>query len=662
MCGISGILNINVQSIRLSEDIIRGMISILRHRGPDETGLYVDPDIHLGHSRLSILDLAGGTQPMSTEDKRFWIIYNGEVFNYIELRQGLEKSGHRFSTQTDTEVILHLYQEQGPACLSALNGQFAIAIWDRKKKELFLARDRVGICPLYYTVTGGRFVFGSEIKALFMHPDVSREIDPLSLQQVFTCWTTIGERTIFKNIFALRPGHYLTIRKNTGPVEQKPYWHLPYRVPEQQRKDNREEASEQLKDILEDAVRLRLRADVPVGAYLSGGLDSSIITAIIAGRFNNRLRTFSIGFAEKVFDEAGFQAQMVQALKTDHSQTRITNQQVTEFFSQVIWHSEIPLLRTGPVPLYMLSKLVRQNGFKVVLTGEGADEVFGGYNIYKEAKVRAFWARQPDSIYRPLLLERLYPYIFDNPSKNRALLQKFFSVTKKDLEDPLMSHQKRWANTGRCTTFFSTSVRDALTGAAPRDTIAAYLPENFAHRDIFSRAQWLETSIFMSNYLLTSQGDRVAMANSVELRLPYLDHRVIDFAAQLPAHWKIQGLEEKYMLKKAFRDRLPANITKRAKQPYRAPIGPAFFNDDNTLVHDFASEERLKSTGIFDAKKVSHLFQKCLSKPNAAVSESENMAVVGIISTQLLYDHFVKNFPGRQIELAEPDKVVRNET
>lgn len=666
MCGISGIFDLNAKNGALSEDIIRGMISILRHRGPDETGLYIDPAIQLGHSRLGIIDLAGGTQPLSTPDGNLWIIYNGEVFNYIELKKDLEKRGHRFTTQTDTEVILHLYQEQGPACLSSLNGQFAIAIWDSRKRELFLARDRVGICPLYYTVAGGRFMFASEIKALFMNPAVSREIDPLSLQQIFTCWTTVGERTVFKNVYALRPGHYMTIRQDAGPGEQQLFWRLPYCLPEHQWMGSREDAAEQLRDILEDAVRLRLRADVPVGAYLSGGLDSSIITSVIANRFNNRLRTFSIGFAEKIFDEAGFQAEMVRALNTDHRQIRITNQQVADFFGRVVWHGEIPLLRTGPVLLYMLSKLVRENGFKVVLTGEGADEIFGGYNIYKEAKVRAFWAKQPGSRYRPLLLERLYPYIFDNPSRNRAFLRKFFSVSKQDLDDPLMSHQKRWANTGRSTTFFGDSVRDAVAGYDPRDAIAASLPEGFGSRGIFSRAQWLEMNIFMSNYLLTSQGDRVAMANSVELRLPYLDHRVIDFAARLPAHWKIQGLEEKYMLKKAFCDRLPPSITKRAKQPYRAPIGPAFFNGEpaggNSFIQDIAGEAQLKSTGIFDAKKTTHLFQKCLSRPNAAVSESENMAVVGIISTQLLYDQFVKNFPGKQFEPTEPDKVVRCES
>ncbi|MDZ7833604.1 MAG: asparagine synthase (glutamine-hydrolyzing) [Desulfobacterales bacterium] len=657
MCGIAGILNSSSNDI-LSEDIILRMISILKHRGPDESGVYFDDHIHMGQARLSILDLEGGVQPIPNEDKTLWIVYNGEVFNYTELRSDLEKQGHRFTTQTDTEVIVHLYEEMGSGCLSELNGQFAIAIWDVRKKELFLARDRVGICPLYYTFHNGRLLFASEIKALFMDDQAAREIDLTSLKQIFTCWTTIGSRTIFKNINALCPGHFMIIKEGSDPGLQQPYWHIPYYTPEQRWAGTIEEAEAELRNILEDAVRLRLRADVPVGAYLSGGLDSSVLTSIIAGKFNNRLKTFSIGFEEKAFDEAAFQTEMVQSLKTDHHPTRITNKEVRENFSKVIWHCEKPLLRTGPVPLYMLSGFVRDNRFKVVLTGEGADEVFGGYNIFKEAKIRSFWARQPDSKYRPLLLERLYPYIFENPSRNRAFLQKFFSVTRKDLDDPLMSHRKRWANTQRCTTFFNKEMLDELKNENPVSDISARLPGDFTRRDSFARAQWLEMDLFMSNYLLTSQGDRMAMANSVELRVPFLDHRLIDFAARLPAHWKIHGLDEKYLLKRAFKDQLPQNITRRPKQPYRAPVGQAFFSSGDPM-GDLICEDQLASAGIFDLKKVRHLFRKCLSRENGPGSESENMAVVGILSTQIIHEQFIKNFDSHKTHPAKPDKVIR---
>jgi len=657
MCGIAGILNLSSSDI-ISEEIILRMISILKHRGPDESGVYFDDHIHMGQARLSILDLEGGAQPIPNEDKTLWIVYNGEVFNYTELRSDLEKKGHRFTTQTDTEVILHLYEEMGSDCLTELNGQFAIAIWNARKKELFLARDRVGICPLYYTFHNGRLLFASEIKALFMDDRVTREIDLTSLKQIFTCWTTIGSRTIFKNINALCPGHFMIIKEGSDPGLQQPYWHIPYYTPEQRWAGPIEEAETELRHILEDAVRLRLRADVPVGAYLSGGLDSSVLTSIIAGKFNNRLKTFSIGFEEKAFDEAAFQTEMVQSLNTDHHQTSITNKEVRENFSKVIWHCEKPLLRTGPVPLYMLSGFVRDNRFKVVLTGEGADEVFGGYNIFKEAKIRSFWARQPDSKYRPLLLERLYPYIFENPSRNRAFLQKFFSVTRKDLDDPLMSHRKRWANTQRCTTFFNKEMLDESKNENPVSDISARLPGDFQRRDNFARAQWLEMDLFMSNYLLTSQGDRMAMANSVELRVPFLDHRLIDFAARLPDHWKIHGLDEKYLLKKAFRDKLPKNITRRPKQPYRAPIGQAFFSSGDPM-GDLICEDQLASAGIFDLKKVRHLFRKCLSRETGPGSESENMAVVGILSTQMIHEQFIKNFDSQKTQPAKPGKIIR---
>lgn len=658
MCGISGILNISADD-RIPEDLVLRMLSILKHRGPEQTGAYMDSTLHMGQARLGIIGLDGGLQPIANEDESLWIVCNGEIFNYVELRQDLENRGHRFTTDTDTEVVLHLYEEMGPDCLPELNGQFAIAIRDCRSKALFLARDRVGICPLYYTFQNGRCLFASEIKALFMDPRVPREIDPGALQQVFTCWTPIGARTIFKNIHSLRPGHYMCIREGTAPGEPQPFWHIPY-FPQESRWDGTlEDAADELRHILEDAVRLRLRADVAVGAYMSGGLDSAIITAIIAGKFNNRLKTFSIGFEEKAFDEAGYQDDMVRALHTEHYQTRISNRQVRENFSRVIWHCEKPLLRTGPVPLFMLSGFVRDNRFKVVLTGEGADEVFGGYNIFKEAKIRSFWARQPASECRPLLLERLYPYIFENPARNRAFLQKFFAVTRQDLDDPLMSHRRRWANTRRATTFFSKELQAELRDEDPAAEMLARLPEGFSGRDGFSRAQWLEMDLFMSNYLLTSQGDRVAMANSVELRVPFLDHRLINFAARLPAHWKIHGLNEKYLLKKAFRDQLPENIIRRAKQPYRAPIGQVFFNGAADPLEDIICKDQLAAAGIFDPEKVMHLFRKCQNQSHGPTSESENMAVVGILSTQLIQEQFITNFAGRQVRPAEPDKLIR---
>ena len=637
MCGIAGILNPGSDG----EASITRMISTLQHRGPDEAGVYVDPGVALGHCRLSIVGLDDGSQPISNEDGTLWIVYNGEVFNYPELKEELQIKGHLFKTGTDTEVLVHLYEEYGKAGLKMVNGQFAFAIWDTLKKELFLARDRVGIRPLYYYHAPGRFLFASEIKALFVDPSLPREIDPVALHQVFTFWTTLTPRTSFQEIYELPPGHYQVVR-NGAIVEQKPFWEIPYYAREQRYAGSCQEAVEELRSLLLDAVRFRLRADVPVGAYLSGGLDSSIITSLISRHFNNRLRTFSIGFQEADFDETPYQRELVKYLGTEHSELLISNQDIREAFPRVILHCEKPLLRTAPVPMFLLSKMVRDNHFKVVLTGEGADEVFGGYDIFKEGKIRQFWHKFPDSSRRPLLLERLHPYIFKDPERSKMMLQKFYAVDEEDIADPFFSHRIRWRNTGKNELFFSEeTLARALSGYCTESALLERLPAGFQDRDPLSKAQFLEMDIFLSNYLLSSQGDRVAMGNSLELRLPFLDYRVIDFAAKLPPSWKIKALDEKYLLKRGFRDILPRSIVARPKQPYRAPIREVFFSGASSYVEELLSDDYLLKTGYFNPAKSRRLVDKYRQSDQLIASETQNMALVGILSTQLLHHHFI---------------------
>lgn len=634
------------------------MIAILRHRGPDGTGMYLDPYIGLGHARLSIIDLEGGAQPISNEDGSLWIVYNGEVFNYIELREDLLRKGHRFSTESDTEVILHLYEDLGPGCLQELNGQFALAIWDSSKRELFLARDRVGIRPLFFTVANGRLFFASEIKAIFLAREVSREMDLEALSQVFTLWTTLTPRTVFKEVHELPPGHFMRVRD--GRISQEAYWSIPFYPDESRTKGSVEQAKEELLEHLKAAVRLRLRSDVPVGAYMSGGLDSSLVTAIISKNFDNRLRTFSMGFEEGAFDESPYQDEMQRFLGTEHSRIVIDNEMIGNHFPDTLWHCETPLMRTGPVPLYLLSGHVRDSGFKVVVTGEGADEIFGGYNLFRETKVRHFWAKRPDSRLRPLLLQRLYPYIFREASRDRVFLQRFFSVAPGDLDDPLFSHQVRWKNNLKTTHFFSEAVLASLRGYDPLQDVRSRLPQGFRHRDDLSKAQFLEMILFLSNYLLSSQGDRVAMAHSLEIRLPYLDWRVIDFAARLPAKWKIHGLNEKYILKKASKGMVTDSVSGRPKQPYRAPIREAFLMGRAwKYVEHFLSEECLKSAGYFNVKMVNGLVSKLRKTNLPLTSEVQNMALVGVLSTQLVHHQFIEDFPGREVAPVTPDKVIR---
>ena len=638
MCGISGILNLT-EAQPISEEYLYRMNAILSHRGPDEAGLYVDDWIGLTHRRLNIIDLTKGTQPIHNEDQSLWIIYNGETFNFPELREELLRKGHKFYTHSDTEVIVHLYEEDGHDCLKRLNEQFALAIWDSSKKELFLARDRLGIRPLFYTIENNRLYFASEIKALLTIPEIRRRIDKETLDQIFTFWTPLPGKTIFENIQELLPGHYLTASE--GKISIQPYWQLSFSSKEDYYNSEQDSFIEQVRETFIDAVRIRLRADVKVGSYLSGGLDSSGVTATIKNQFNNQLETFGMRFSEPDFDEGNFQNQLVNHLNIKHHDIFIKNKDIANAFAHVIWHCEQPILRTAPVPLYLLSNLVKESGYKVVLTGEGGDEIFAGYNIFKEAKIRNFWGRYPDSRLRPLLLRRLYPYIL-NDSRLQSTLKSFFGKDIDLPEDPFFSHSIRWENTSRLKKFFSDEIKMELRDYDGFDKIKP-LHTDFDKWDYLAKAQYLEIVLFLSNYLLSCQGDRVAMAHSVEIRLPYLDHRLVTLMAQAPPHWKISGLNEKYILKKIFRGVLPNEIINRPKHPYRAPIKQSIWDRRSEYIDEVFSKNALEEAGLFNSKKVLLLLNKIDRKES--VSEVDNMALCGILSTQIIYERFIKNFP-----------------
>ncbi len=646
MCGIVGTLNRTKQH-PINESQIRLMLSSIRHRGPDQFGVYLFQDsfdgIGLGSARLSIIDLGGGQQPISNEDGSVWIVFNGEIFNYVELRPELERLGHKMSTDSDTEVIVHLYEEYGPACVEHLNGQFAFAIWDERERSLFIARDRVGIRPLYYTEQDGALLFASEIKALLTDPRVKAELDPVAIDQIFTYWSPLSPRTAFRGIKTLPPGHWL-LAKSGQPITVERYWQPEFPTiaqPERQADMSIDEAAAELRRLLVDATQIRLRADVPVGAYLSGGLDSSAITAFIRHYTGNRLETFSIAFADEAFDESAYQYRMADHLGTDHHLITANYHDIGEAFPDVIWHTETPLTRTSPVPLYLLSRLVRETDFKVVLTGEGSDEFLGGYNIFKENKIRHFWAKDAESTLRPALLTKLYPYIGGLGQSNDTYLKKFFGYELTDTADPYYSHKIRWRNTSRSKRVFSNELKASLAGIAGE---RPYLPPNFANWSSMAQAQYLEITVFMAEYLLSSQGDRVGMAHSVEGRFPFLDHRVVEFSNQLPPKFKMLGIDEKYILKKAVSDLLPPEIWNRPKRPYRAPIHRSFFPNGQPLswVHDILSPENIEGAAIFNPKAVNSLMNKI--KRIGELSETDNMTLAGILSTQLVYAQFISNF------------------
>jgi asparagine synthase (glutamine-hydrolysing) len=651
MCGIAGFFQLGPAKAD-GRTLLRRMVASISHRGPDEQGAHVEEvggHLHgLGHARLSIIDLSTGQQPMSNEDGSVWVTFNGEIFNYVELADELARRGHVFRTRSDTETIVHAYEERGADCVDAFNGDFAFALLDRKNNRLVLARDRMGVRPVYYAVKDGALVFASEVKAILQFPGMKAELDPVALDQTFTLWFPLPPRTAFKGVSELPPGHVLVADAVEGGgvrVSVRPYWQLSYpRRGDLGEMAGRSEASvaEELRELLIDSTRLRLRADVPVGAYLSGGLDSSVTTALIKLFTNSKLRTFSVGFETDEFDESRYQQQVVKALNTDHESVVCTRADIGRSFPDVVRHMERPVLRTAPTPMYQLAKLVRDSGFKVVMTGEGADEVLAGYDIFKEAKIRRFWSHQPRSAWRPLLLRRLYPYLANMQGQSQAYLQAFFRTgLDKAGTDPLFSHLPRFDMASRNKVLFSEGLRNEINGYDALDELRGQLPRDFNSWHPLNQSQYLEAAFLLPGYILSSQGDRVAMAHAVEGRFPFLDHRVAELAARIPPRMKLKGLKEKHILREAVGRYLPPAIAKRVKQPYRAPDSESFFGPNAPeYVEELLSPRAIARAGYFNGAGVQKLVQKC--KSGGAVGFKDNMALVGVLSVQLLDHQFVR--------------------
>jgi asparagine synthase (glutamine-hydrolysing) len=639
VCGIAGFIGA-AGDAGADRQLLERMLALLAHRGPDGSGIHLENGIGLAHVRLSIIDPAGGEQPMRRGP--LVVSFNGEIFNYIELRAELRRLGHVFRTDSDTEVILHLYERYGDRFVEYLNGQFAIALWDGAGQRLLLARDRAGIRPLFHARGRGRLWFASEIKAILAALPERAVLDVKGLLQTFTFWGPADPQTVFEGVSSVPPGT-LVVLDRSGAETHTQYWDwsFPSRT-ESPEFASIDDATTALRELLVDAVRLQLRADVPVGAYLSGGLDSSGIVAL-ARRFTDApVRTFSIAFEDAEFDESEHQQAMVRHIGTEHTTLRCNRRDIAEAFPQLIRHTEAPVLRTAPVPLMLLARSVREAGYKVVLTGEGADEVFAGYDIFKEAKVRRFWARQPDSEWRPRLLGRLYGYLEHSPVENPAFARAFFGQGREHAGRPIYAHVPRWMTSRRALAFLSADLRSVADSWDPLTFYEERLPKNVMEWAPLARDQYVEAKSLMASYLLSSQGDRVAMASSIEGRFPYLDHRLIEFANRLPARWKLRGLTEKFILRRALADLLPEDILKRTKQPYRSPDARSFFVDGKPLdfVGDLFSRSRIRAAGYFDEDAVSRLLEKC--RGGRAMGFADNQAFVGILSTMLLDEIFVR--------------------
>jgi asparagine synthase (glutamine-hydrolysing) len=640
MCGIAGMLDTSGAAVE--RGLLLEMAGELTHRGPDGVGLYRDGGFGMVNTRLSIVDLAGGDQPIANETGQLWVVYNGEIYNHTELRGQLQQLGHHFATRCDTEVIVHAWEQWGTDCLKRFNGAFAFALWDRRSREVFLARDRLGVRPLFLATAGRCLLFASECKSLLRHPQLTRQLDPLAMVETMTTWATSPGRSAFRGVRELAPGHFSRIGE-AGLLEEQRWWEVPFVPPVAAVEVAQDQLVEQLRELLLDSVRLRLRADVPVGVYLSGGLDSCAIAAAAREVSGTKMRAFSLRFEDPLFDEGHYQAQMGEVLGTQMSSVEIGSHQIAELFPEVVWCAEAMTLRSSPAPMFALSRHVRERGFKVVLTGEGADEAFAGYDIFREDKIRRFWARQPSSSCRPALLRRIYPFLARDLGKTGAFAQGFFGRGLSETNHPLYSHRIRFENTRRLTALASPAVLAAAGGFDPQQELIDRLPPNWFEVHPQSRAQYLETITFMEGYLLHTQGDRMLMGNAVEGRFPFLDYRLWEFAARVPARLNLRGLREKHLLREAVAPWLPKALANRKKQPYRAPILQAFFGPKAPgYVAELLSLDRLRQAELFDVDRVTRLVTKCQGGLAQGVSETDEMGLMAVVSGMLLYSSFVE--------------------
>ena len=493
MCGIAGLVTLARGDERPAHRALAlDMARALWHRGPDGFGVYRDGGVTFSHARLSIIDAEGGWQPMATQDGSVIVCFNGEIFNYVELREELSARGHVFRTKSDTEVLLLAYVEHGPALFEKLNGQFAFAVFDKRTDRVLFCRDRAGILPLFWTVHDGVLRFASEVKALFADEAVPRAFSPAGLEEALTFWAPIAPATPFAGVYQIPPGAVAVLDRGRDR-EPRVLSRCSPAFPTTRR--SRDAGAEALvRSRFAAASTIRLRADVPVGSYLSGGLDSTIVAALVARRKDVALSTFSVEFADREFDEASFQEAATKHLGTRHASVRCTDPAIAEVFPDVVWHAEAPLLRTAPAPLLILSRLVRDSGYRVVLTGEGADEVFAGYDLFREDKVRRFWARQPGSTCRPQLLLRLYPYLARSPVAQVEMAKAFFGRNLTSTDDPFYSHRPRWETTSRIQMMLAPHVREAAPTGSGVAGLQARLPADFSRFSALGKAQWLRPS------------------------------------------------------------------------------------------------------------------------------------------------------------------------
>ncbi len=601
MCGICGKVALGREQ-RVDPLIVKRMARTLAHRGPDDEGMHVDPQAVLGHTRLSIIDLNTGQQPICNEDRTVWVVYNGEIYNFRELRHELTARGHVFSTATDTEVLVHLYEEYGSEFISKLSGMFAFALWDSKEKVLLLARDRVGIKPLYYCLTRDCLLFASEIKALLVDPATAREIDPQGIDHFLTFFYMPGDKTLFRHIWKLDPGHYLVLKD--GRVQIHQYWDLQFRT--EKRNGSLRALTTELVELLGETVRNHMISDVPVGVLLSGGVDSTAMLSFAASQSDEEVRTFTIGFQDEQFpDERPYARLAARAFGTKHYEMTISAKDFADFLPAYVWHMEEPVFEPPAVALYYVTKLAKEH-VKVLISGEGGDEAFAGYRNYG----KILWLEKLKAAGEPWVT--LAAATFQQLSRVRrfARARKYQALMRMPLQDYYYSL------TSNPSAFFNRSRNELTTrdfqGRLDPDYSRRFIRQRFTsvgHLDLLSQMLYVDTKTWLPDDLLI-KADKMTMANSVELRVPLLDHKVLEFGASLPSHLKVHNFTTKYILKRALGSRVPKQILNRKKMGFPVPIASWMRNELRAFVWEVLTDPRTRSRGYFEQRTIQNLLEK----------------------------------------------------
>lgn len=644
MCGITGILykNSSQEDNTARQLLLNKMIVSLLHRGPDAKSYYNDEHCYLGFTRLAFVGGPSSMQPLQNESKSIFIICNGEIYNYKELTNRLKKKGHKFLTLSDCEVILHLYEEVGEDVVYLLNGQFAFVLWDKKRKKIFAARDKFGICPLFYSFNSNRLIFASEIKAISNDPSISLSLDPIGVAETALFYAPTPPRTCFNQINRLPPGYNLTLNINDWEINVKQYWSLTkvFSKSSLSKKQDIRSLKEHLTYKIKKAVKTyAMHGDRPVALSISGGIDSSAL-AYFAHTFPHQIKdSFGIKFIEKKFDETSYQNKLVNSLHLNHHVMICNNEMIRKTLPQVVWHTECPLFRTAPIPLFSFSRFINKSGFNSVLSGEGADELFSGYPVFFEAKVRSILLNK--ELNNKLLKKQLENFL--QRDVTYAEFENFREKysTPNGLLKRFLSHHTRWQNTKQLLNLFNDDyLPKNIIGRSLKD-LRQFLG-NDKKMTVLEWAQWIEIITKQEGYILSTQGDRVFMAHAVEKRMPYLDEEVVSYAFKIHEDFKQQGENDKYILRETMRGILPEEIVNRPKQGYLAPNDKPFSKRvKNNYVEELMSPESIKEIGIFklgEVQKIRSLVENNFSDKNNFIQS----AYVFILTTQVLHSKFVK--------------------